>query len=220
MFPKSRYLLIVILFVLAACVPAATSAPSSESPVTQVPVTQPPTKLPVMSTKYFEGFPPEYQDMTLPQEIIDILDKGGSIVPLPVDPSPFQENLKESAQSFGYDLTTYDVDRVIAFTSDQDYAYIAAPTLPEFAKDESVGVIYDVNGAYNGISAFYEVRFLDDKAVLRNAEGLEISFSKDSGEFFLSQTNYSSSTPLMVFVKNGCWVCGCIFGRCGCLICK
>lgn len=219
MFPKYRCALIVIIFILGACDSTTTSSPPAEPTLTE---TFPETELP---TDYFEGFPPEYQEMMLPEGVIEILKQGGYVVPLPQDPTTLQQELEAAAQSFNYDLSIYDLNRIVRFPSAQegDFTYLSVPTKPEFIQGDLdlVGLIYDLKGAYldDGKPKIYEVRFYDDRAVLRDPQEMEISLYKDKAEYFAEQMEPPVEIPLVVFVKNGCWLCGWA-SRCGCLICR
>jgi hypothetical protein len=209
------FLVIAGTLFLASCtvtpVPMEPQSPIAENPIVEEPV-KPPDP--------FEGFPDEYHDMQLPQRIIDILNEGGRVVPLPPDPFPLQAELESAASGFGYDLTNYDLNRVISFTSDPGYNYISVPANPGIAKDGCAGLIFDKNGAYLGGSDIYEVWFYEDRAILRNPAGTELPLLMSEGNFIPSEVQFSGEIPLAVFVHNGCWLCGCIFGRCGCVICK
>jgi len=220
MFKKIFTLVIAGTLLFISCAPAPLSE-ENEPPITEPPITEAPiTQAPFIEKDYFDGFPNEYRDMRLPQEIIEILDAGGRVVPLPPDPFSLQVELESAAQSFGYDLTRYDLNRVVTFTSDDGYDYISVPSNSGFAKDGCAGLILDRNGAYRGEYDMYEVWFYEDRAVLRNPNGNEVILYREEGMFFPTQEGAPGEIPLVVFVHNGCWLCGCLLGRCGCVFCK
>ena len=213
---KLCLLIIAGVLVIISCTPVPPSQASTEAPaLTEAPAE---TKEP-FTPDYFAGFPDEYRTINLPGRIIDILNAGGQIVPLPSDPSPLQAELESIAQSFGYDLARYDMSRIVTFTSDAGYDYIAVPANPEFASSGCTGLIFDRNGAYLDDSDIYEVWFYEDKAVLRSPNGKEVDLLSSGGDYLPGPPG-TGEIPLVVFVHNGCWFCGCILGKCGCLICK
>jgi hypothetical protein len=113
------------------------------------------------------------------------------------------------------------LNKAVDFTSENGYSYISVPTYENYAKEsECTGLIFDKNGAYNGNVSIYEVRFYEDRAVLRDPNGYEVTLYKENGEFLTSPELSPSETPLVVFIHNGCWLCGCLLGKCGCIFCK
>jgi len=211
------FLLIVGVFILAACGPGTAPVPVTSEPVKTEATPQPPN--------YFKDFPPEYQSIQLPPDITKVLDEGGNIVPLPGDKASLTKQLESAAGDVS--LEPYDLDRVVSFTSSEGYSYIAVPVSPAYYKDnfkddviagELVGLIYDQNGGYFETPDLYQVTFFDDKAVLSGHE--EISLSQDEGKFSWTSQDTASDIPLTVFVKGSCYLCWSLDGRCGCLFCK
>lgn len=221
MIRKLCLLIIAGVLVIISCTP--TPMPPSRAPVypTEAPaLTEAPaeTEEPI-TPDYFAGFPDEYRTINLPGRIIDVLNAGGQIVSLPSDPSTLQAELESVAQALGYDLTRYDLNRIVTFTSDAGYNYIAVPANPEFASSGCTGLIFDSRGAYLGDSDIYEIWFNENTAILRDPNGQEVSLSSGNGDY-LPGSPGTGEIPLVVFVHNGCWLCGCIFHKCGCIICK
>lgn len=191
-------------------------------------MTEPPIEPPATQQTHFEGSPPEYQEITLPQEIIAVLEAGGSVVPLPVDLFPLTEELTAFAASVSFDLAPYDPGRLVAFTSDEGYTYIAAPIQAEFFRNnfeenfeqgELVGTVYDQEGAFGGRPDNYEVWFFDDSVTLRSTQE-EVLLTTEAGQFFWTQQEIYKDIPLAIFIKASCYLCWSLDSRSGCLICK
>jgi hypothetical protein len=239
MITKFQLLSVLLIFSLAACAPAATEPVTTEPVLTEAPVepqteqpeepaTEAPTEPSEEETNYFVGFPPEYQDITLPPQIIAVLQEGGSVVPLP-DPSiPFADELSSFATSVSADITPYDLGRVVAFTSDQEYTYVAVPISSEyfagnfdnsFEDGEPVGFLYDQNGAYGNAPEVYEVWFFDDSAILLSSQREEVILTTENEEFFWTQQEIFKEIPVAVFVEGSCYLCWSLDSRSGCLIC-
>jgi hypothetical protein len=176
--------------------------------------------------------PPEYKEIQLPPQIIEILQEGGLLLPLPREPGPLQGQLKSVAG--GYDLSRFDLNRTVNISPALDYEeydYIAVPTSPEFYKEKFsasdfgkgvlAGLVYDKKGAYSGNPDVYEIWVYEDHVYLSGLRYKSaILLQQSTNEYFWTPQDSSSNLPLSVFVKNGCWLCWRIDKRCGCVICK
>ena len=224
-----RFLVVLILFTLVACGPTAAQTQNPQVTEQGTEQTEAPTQLSDTPKNYFEGFPPDFQNITLPQEMIDELDRGGSVVPPPADPSPYIQELQTFADSISYDLGPYDLGKTVAYTTENGNSYIAVPLNTDyfksyfkgdFANGELAGLIYDQKGAYAQSVELYEVRFFDDKAVLKSPLGTEVVLPMESKEFFWTNQDPYKEIPVAFFIKGSCYLCWSLDGRCGCLICR
>jgi hypothetical protein len=228
---KLRILFAALLFALVACGPI-TEQPQIPPEQPEQPViepTEPPVQQPAGSQNLFEGWPPEYQNIALPSELIGVLDRGGSVIFPPPDITPLVQELEAFAASIGFDLAPYDLGRSVSFTSDQGYSYIAAPVKSEFfnnnfQKEYSNGVLtgllFDQNGAYSEVPDLYEVRFFDDQAVLHSPSGKDIVLTVNDKQFFWINQEIYKEIPVTFFIKGSCYLCWSLDSRCGCLICR
>lgn len=228
---KLRILFVIILFTLVACGPI-TAQPQIPQEQPQQPVfesTEPPVEQPATSQDFFEGWPPEYQNIALPSELIGVLNRGGSIVFPPADITPLVQELESFAASIGFDLGPYDVGRSVSFTSDQGYSYIAAPVKSEFFNNNFqneysngvlTGLLYDQKGAYLDAPDLYEVLFFDDRVVLNSPSGKEAVLTVNDKQFFWTNQEVYKEIPVTFFIKGSCYLCWSLDSRCGCLVCR
>ncbi len=211
----------------ATFTPTSTATITPFAPITPTTPSIIPT-LPVWPT----DIPSEYKEIQLPPQIIEILQEGGLLLPLPREPGPLQGQLKSVAS--GYNLSRFDLNRVVNISPQLDYEeydYIAVPTSPEFYKEKFAasdfskgvlaGLVYDKKGAYSGNPDVYEIWVYEDHVYLSGLRYKSaILLQQSTNEYFWTPQDSSSNLPLSVFVKNGCWLCWRIDKRCGCVICK
>lgn len=181
---------------------------------------------------YFAAFPDEFKVIQLPEKTTNILDQGGLLLLPPREPAVFQKQLLSVANN--YHLSRFDLNRVVNISPQLDYEeydYVAVPTSPEFYKEKFgandfskgvlAGLIYDKDGAYSGLADVYEIWVYEDHVYLSGLKYKSaILLQETKNEYFWVPQAESSSLPLLVFVKNGCWLCWRIDKRCGCVICK
>lgn len=210
-----------------------TVQPSTETFIPELTVTSISTEESILQVSpvpsYFEGFPEEYHTIQLPQPIIEILNTDGFVVPLPVDTGPLQEQLISAAQ--GFDLSKFDFERIVHFPPDPANEHIAVPVRESyyadiFAGKENfgqgvlVGLMYDRNGSFSGIPDAYEIWAYDNYVALVGLRVKAVLLYNVYGQYHWRAQDTTSNLPLVVFIKNGCWLCWRVDSRCGCLVCR
>ena len=190
---------------------------STETPKPPVLIMETPTFSPI--PPYFIGFPVEYQVIKLPSQIIDKLNHDGSIVPLPKDIDPLIKDIDDHKGAF--DLTQFDLKHVISFTLNLEHNFIAAPA----SRDGITNTVHPDWGTLAALvydkktADMYTIWFTDEKAFIVDQAGRIKRTMEGNDSYFFDIQDPPVKTPLILYIKNGCWLCWSLDGRCGCLVC-
>jgi len=221
----------VLLFV--SCAPAAvpvTQPPAPPTPsVVQIDPNLLSPELITVRDLQFQSFPEVYQAVEPPVYLLDKMSVGeADVIPFPpVEQQPIlaDQVLQLQVNPTKYDISTFKIERTVTYTT--DYTYVAIPIAYEpdynFSAGVMVGLLEDMNGAYAGYPGSFEVWFFEDSISLYDSNG-NVVYSATAGEpgsnFFWQPQDTYIAEPLPFFVKNGCWLCWSLDGRCGCLVCN
>ncbi len=174
-----------------------------------------------LSPTYLKIYPVQYQEIQLPQLMVDKLDAGtAKMVALPTDPQVEAVSIQQASVRIK-NLNAYNFNAVATFSKENAYSAV-----PEIAKDkydfvngEMVGLFYDKSGAY-GTPGVYQILMNDKGADMLNSDGKVVMTWTLDRDMYYKVQDPPVKEPLVVFIENGCWLCWSIDGRSGCLICR
>lgn len=230
MTPKVLLFSLIGMLLYVACTPTGVPVYTESPPLPVVTKDLLSIDLEAVRQVQLQPFSEVYQVAKPPVYLVEkmALEEAAVVPPPPVENQPVlaDQIIQMQVNPAKFDLSMFRFDRTVTFTT--NYTYIAVPIAYEPVYDFSAGVmaglIGDVNGAYIGSPNSFEVWFYENRVSLYDSNGNEVyvAYAGEPGSTFFweQQPDIYVAEPLPYFVRNGCWLCWSLDGRCGCLVCK